>query len=258
MNSKLNFIIPMAGLGRRFTDAGCLKPKFMIKPAERTLFEYSLLSLPLEIAGKVIFIVLKEHQEKFEISSFIEEKFKIVADKTRCEAKIEIILIDGPTGGQAQTALLARDIIRADQELAVYNIDTFFKSETLKFSLMNPQKKLDGIIGAFPLKGSDSKWSFAEINKNGTVARTAEKERISNNALTGFYHFTRAADFFEAAALAVKGNDTCRGEFYIAPLYNELIAKGKKFVLDTVNILVPMGTPEEVGDINTGTIDSHI
>ena len=109
-----------------------------------------------------------------------------------------------------------------------------------------PAARRDGVIGAFKLKGSDPKWSFARLDGNGAVAETAEKTQLSDNALTGFYHFSRAADFFETAELAMRGGETTRGEFYVAPLYNRLIAAGRSFVLDTAEKLIPLGTPEDV------------
>ncbi|KKW30914.1 MAG: Nucleotidyl transferase [Candidatus Uhrbacteria bacterium GW2011_GWD2_52_7] len=102
------------------------------------------------------------------------------------------------------------------------------------------------MIGSFRLRAADPKWSFARTGPGGLVEETAEKVQISDNALTGFYHFSRAGDFFEAAAAAVAAGETARGEFYVAPLYNRLIAAGRRFVLDPVSELVPLGTPEEV------------
>ncbi len=248
----------MAGRGNRFIEAGYASPKFMIRSGERTLFEYSLLSLPLCIASKVIFIALKEHEDEFQVTSFIEEKFNALTAKMNGKIESEIVLLDKPTSGQAQTALLARDFIDDEDEVAIYNIDTFFKSKTLKNLFLNSQNKLDGIIGAFPLKGEDPKWSFAQTDERGIVKRTAEKVQISDNALTGLYHFTRAADFFRVAREAVANGDKSRGEFYIAPLYNKLIENGKKFTIDMVEIIIPMGTPKEVDKINPEIINSYI
>lgn len=60
----MTFIVPMAGRGSRFVKEGYTLPKFMIEVKGKTLFEYSLESLPLEIADKIIFICLEEHEIK--------------------------------------------------------------------------------------------------------------------------------------------------------------------------------------------------
>ena len=68
------FVIPMAGKGQRFKDQGILKPKFLIETKGRTLFEWSVRSLPLDIASKVIFICLDEHEKKYDVKVLNFEK----------------------------------------------------------------------------------------------------------------------------------------------------------------------------------------
>ena len=58
-------IIPMAGEGKRFKQEGIEKPKFMIEVMNKTLFEWSIDSLPISISKKIIFICLEEHEKKF-------------------------------------------------------------------------------------------------------------------------------------------------------------------------------------------------
>ena len=44
----------------------------------------------------------------------------------------------------------------------------------------------------------------------------------------------------------IKKNILFKNEFYIAPLYNDLIKIGKKYIIDIANHFIPLGTPEEV------------
>ncbi len=237
------YAIAMAGLGRRFSEAGFDRPKYMLPVAGRTLFEHAVLSLPLELAAKIFFIALRDHEKAFGLSAFVDEKLKHAVPPALDR---ELVLLDAPTRGQAETVLAIKGLVPPGAGLAIYNIDTCFASSTLAARLADPAARRDGVIGSFKLGGSDPKWSFARLNEGGTVAETAEKVQISDNALTGFYHFSRAADFFETAELAVRGGETTRGEFYVAPLYNRLIAAGRSFVLDTAERLIPLGTPGDV------------
>lgn len=245
----LIYAIAMAGRARRFAEAGFSAPKYMAEAGGRTLFEHSVFSLPLGIAEKVIFIALKEHEEAFGLKRFIEEKLGSAG-----RGSWELALLDAPTRGQAETVLKIRDLVPQAAGLAIYNIDTCFRSATLAARLADPAARRDGVIGSFRLKKADPKWSFARTAPDGTVAMTAEKVQISDNALTGLYHFSRAGDFFSAAAAAVAGGRTERGEFYVAPLYNGLIAAGGKFVLDEVSELFPLGTPEDVAAFPSGGV----
>ncbi|MBI4802319.1 MAG: hypothetical protein HY796_07320 [Elusimicrobia bacterium] len=237
------YAIAMAGRGLRFAEAGFSLPKYMIEAAGRTLFEHSVFSLPLQLAAKIFFIALSEHEQTFRLSAFIKEK---LGRSAAAGLAWELALLDAPTRGQAETVLKIQDLVPPESALAVYNIDTCFSSATLAARLADPRARRDGVIGAFKLAGPDPKWSFARTGPGGAVVETAEKVQISDNALTGLYHFSRSADFFEAAGAAVRGGETERGEFYVAPLYNRLIAGGRRFVLDEAEELIPLGTPEDV------------
>lgn len=234
----MTFVIPMAGHGSRFINEGYILPKYMIEVQGKTLFEYSLESLPIEIANKLIFVCLKKHELDFKVSAFIKEKIN--------HHSIEIVLLDEITRGQAETVYMARDQINENGELLIYNIDTYFKSSTLKSTLLDKNHKKDGVLGAFIDQSDDEKWSFAQIDSNGIVTKTTEKEKISNYALTGLYHFSKSNDFLNIAKKWIEEGRTVRDEFYIAPMYNDLIAEGRSFVLDIVDEFIPLGTPAEV------------
>ncbi|PIU19194.1 MAG: hypothetical protein COT18_08795 [Elusimicrobia bacterium CG08_land_8_20_14_0_20_59_10] len=243
MSKNLVYALAMAGLGTRFSRAGYVQPKYMIRAAGATLFSHSLRSLPLEPARKIIFIALKEHQERYGLEKFITTELDAICGGHDFRPELEIILLDAPTRGQAETVLKAKDAVPPGSELAIYNIDTKFASDTLLDKLVSDEKK-DGVLGSFRLSAKDPKWSFARLGPGGIVEEVAEKVQISGNALTGLYHYTQASDFFSAAAEAVSAG--AAGELYVAPLYNKLVAAGRKFVLDEARSITPLGTPEDV------------
>ena len=232
----MNFVIPMAGHGNRFKGAGYKIPKYLIEVKGKKLLEYSLESLPLELATNIIFIALKEHQDKFDINQKIKE---ILNNKA-----FNLVLLDDVTEGQAQTVLAAKNKINLNVDLVIYNIDTYFKSKTLKSVLLDKELKKDGVLGAFKSDGSN--WSFAKLNDRGIIIETAEKVPISNNALTGFYHYTNPNDFIKTAEYFISKKEKYKNEYYIAPMYNKLIEEGKSFKLDFVIDFIALGTPEEI------------
>lgn len=236
----------MAGLGTRFLKEGFALPKYMLKVRGISVFEHSLRSLPLELAAKLVFVGLEAHR-----AHGLEDFIGGALRRLGCGAPRELVLLPAPTSGQAETVLKARAAVPAAAQLAVYNIDTHFKSPTLAAALADPARRRDGVIGAFTLSAGDPKWSFAALRPDGSVAATAEKEQISEHALTGFYHFTRAADFFGAAQRALAAGRLTRGELYVAPLYNDLIAAGRTYALDTAAEIVPLGTPEDLRKAET-------
>jgi NDP-sugar pyrophosphorylase family protein len=236
----------MAGKGSRFIKAGYELPKYMIKVKGRTLLEYSLLSIPLEIISKIIFIGLREHDTEYALRSFINSLVEKICKEKQLALSIHIILLDEITRGQAETVYLAKEHIPDDEDLIIYNIDTYFQSKSLKEILLDKRKKADGVIGAFNLTGKDDKWSFASTDEKGKVLKTTEKVQISQNALTGFYHFAKAKEFFDVAEYCINNLILTKNEFYIAPMYNNLIKQGKNYKLNIADVFHPLGTPEDV------------
>ncbi len=232
----LNIVIPMAGAGSRFVKAGYTEPKYLIKVKGKTLIEYSLSSLPLDRAKMIYFVALKDHTEKYDLHGTLSS----ILGKTQ----FKIISIPSITRGQAETVLACGEKIDTPYDLMIFNIDTLYKSKNQTYLLDNTDKKKDGFLGSF--KASGDKWSFAETDDTGIVIRTTEKVKISENALTGLYHFSKGSDFVAAAKHCIHKGEMSSNEYYVAPMYNALIHAGKKFVLDEVEQFIPLGTPEDI------------
>ncbi len=240
----MNFLITMAGRGQRFTDAGYTIPKWKIEAHGLSLLEWSVNSLPLKLATKLIFVCLKEHIDNFDLVNFVHQRYK---DKV---PQIEFVELNEVTRGQAETALLAKPVIDIDKPLLIFNIDTRFVSPELGAQLL---KNVDAVLGAF--RSQLPHFSYARLDDDQQyVVQTAEKEVISEYALTGMYHFTDPADFYEAAEHTIQNNITVNNEFYIAPMYNYCISKGKKIIIDVAETVNILGTPAEVNLFKSMTI----
>lgn len=225
----------MAGKGSRFVEAGFKTPKMLIQAKGKTLLEWSLSSLPLHICTNLIFIALEEHKQ-YNIEEFIGNKYP------QFHNIIKFVFLKETTQGQSETVLKAKALMDLSKGLLIYNIDTWFTSSTLESKLLSNQ--YDGIAGAFI--STDPRYSFAKLDENENVIQVEEKKAISNYALTGMYYFKNAGDFIEIAEEAIQKDERVKNEFYIAPLYNKLIARNKKIAIDLVNDFSILGTPEEL------------
>lgn len=230
----MNFIIPMAGRGERFKKAGFELPKMLIEAHGKTLLEWSVDSLPLELCSNLIFIGLKEHKEEYGLEDVIVSKYATYNPK--------FIWLDSVTRGQAETVVKAESLCDFGTDLLIFNIDTMFNSSSLKEILLDGS--FDGVLGAF--HSNEPRFSYARLDSNGIVVETAEKVVISDYALTGLYHFKNCHDFFEVTTQHIEKNILSGGEFYIAPMYNELINKGSKFTVDVCSSHWILGTPDEL------------
>ena len=241
-----NIVIPMAGQGKRFKDSGISKPKFMIEVQDKTLFEWSLDSLPLDISRKIIFICLEEHEKEFNVSKFIRNIMK----ERYCKTNYELIYLKKATRGQVETVLHAKQLIDSKTMLIIYNIDTQFVSTRLKPKILTlKNQNIDGILGCFT--SDNENLSFVELNEKGFVKRVKEKEKISNLASTGLYVFSNARQFVEAAETMIKNDRRVKDEFFVSEIYNILLKSGKKFEIDIAEEFIPFGTPEDIKKFET-------
>jgi dTDP-glucose pyrophosphorylase len=233
----MNFIIPMAGHGARFIQAGYKLPKMLLQAHGKTLLQWSLDSLPLHLASQVVFVGLKEHDAIFSLQSNIEALYP--------ELNSKFIFLDNVTRGQAETTFMALKYCDDNDPIVIFNIDTFFQSDTIENNLLD--ERADGVLGYF--LSAENRFSFAALDKeNKYVELVKEKEVISDHALTGLYTFKKAADFLETYDYHVRNDLTTKGEYYIAPMYNYLIERGKKFILDKAAKHYILGTPAEYED----------
>ena len=156
---NLNILIPMAGAGSRFKEAGYIFPKPLIEIDNKPMIQWVIESLKLE--GNYIFIVQKEHQEKYNINSVL----KIL--KPNCK----IIELDHITEGAACTTLLAKKFINTNNPLIIANSDQYIKWDSIKSMYKYNQKKIDGSILTF--EAIHPKWSYAKTDKNSFVTEVA-------------------------------------------------------------------------------------
>ena len=241
----MTIVIPMAGRGERFLQAGFPAPKMLIEAQGKKLLQWGVDSLPLEECDQLIFVALQEHEDAFGLSEYISDWY-------REAAPLDFIFLPDYNCGQVETVLAARSLIEPDEPLLIFGLETAFDSPTLKGLLADEMN--DGVLGTFG--STDPRFSYAATNAQGIVTRVAVQEPISDHALTGLFHFRRAQDFLEVATEAVKANARTKGEFYVAPMYNALITRGYRFVLDACADYRSIGTPEEVAEFQNEVVDS--
>jgi dTDP-glucose pyrophosphorylase len=100
------------------------------------------------------------------------------------------------------------------------------------------------VLDVFSAPGDQ--WSFARIDAGGRVLETAEKRRISQWATTGLYYFRRGRDFVRHAEAMIAAGERSNREFYVAPVYNRMIAAGADIRANKVEHVWVLGTPEDL------------
>jgi HAD superfamily hydrolase (TIGR01509 family) len=231
---NLNILIPMAGAGSRFKEAGYIFPKPLIEINNKPMIQWVIESLKLE--GNYIFIVQKEHQEKYNINSVL----KIL--KPNCK----IIELDYVTEGAACTTLLAKKFINSNNPLVIANSDQYITWNSIKSMYNFNSKKIDGSILTF--EAIHPKWSYAKVDKNNFVLEVAEKKVISKNATVGVYYWKKGSDYIKYTESMIKKNIRVNNEYYVCPVFNEAIQDKKKIMIDEVLEMHGLGTPEDLNN----------
>ena len=231
-DKALNVLIPMAGAGSRFEQAGYTFPKPLIEINGKPMIQVVVDNLNFE--SKYTFIVQKKHREQYNLDSMLG----LISNRPN------IVEVDGVTEGAACTTLLAKDIINNDSPLIIANSDQFVDWDTSEFMYKMQEQDVD--CGILTFKSTHPKWSFAKIDENGFVTEVAEKNPISNIATVGIYYWKRGSDYVKYAEQMINQNKRFNNEFYVCPVFNEAIKDGKKIKTFNIEKMWGLGTPEDL------------
>ena len=215
---RLNIVIPMAGHGSRFRDAGYDRPKPMIEVHGVPMIEVVVKNIKPVRAHRFIFLCLEAHLKQFGL----DEHLRKIAPGC------EIVPVRGVTEGAACTVLLAQEFFNTSEPLMIANSDQFVEVDINAYLNAADIAEADGLI--MTMKANDAKWSFVGFDPQGRIDRVVEKEVISDEATVGIYNYAHGSDFVDGANAMIGKNIRVNNEFYVAPVYNELIAAGKKII----------------------------
>lgn len=230
----------MAGEGSRFAKVGWTTPKPLIELRGVPLFQRAIGSVAIkDVDMKYSLIVRQEHIDNQHIDELIKGFLP--------EAHIFSVL--RTTRGAVETCLVAEEAIDDEDAVVVMDCDLEFRSlrynELVEKALLLPADEADaGALVSF--ESDNPRYSYAEVDEDGRVLRTAEKEPISIHALCGAYFFGSGKDFKRIAHQLLDDGTHGKAEFYVSLLYNYLLAEGKTVRLATMEEYYSYGTPEEL------------
>jgi NDP-sugar pyrophosphorylase family protein len=234
----LNIVMPMAGRGKRFADAGYSIPKPLIPIHGKPMTQVVLENLRPTQKHQFIFIIQREHASEFGFDKYL----------TGWAPGSKIIFVDQVTEGAACTVLLARELINNDSPLMIANCDQWVDIKIDDYLKTMESEKGDGLI--MTMWADHPKWSYVRFDANGDVQELVEKEVVSNEATVGIYNFRKGSDFTRSAEAMIAKNFRVNGEFYVAPAYNEMISEGVKIAIHNVGKeyagMYGLGTPQDL------------
>jgi NDP-sugar pyrophosphorylase family protein len=231
----MNILIPMAGEGSRFVAEGYAFPKPLIDVNGQPMIQRVVENLRMKEVNRFIFLVRDEHIKKY--PGIIETLQTITSNKC------DIVNVKKLTEGAACTALLAERYINNDEDLLIANSDQLIEYSPQNFDTIKKFTNSNGVI--FTFSACHPKWSFARL-KEGKIVEVAEKKPISDVATCGIYWFKKGSDFVFSARRMIEKNIRVNNEFYIAPVFNELIENNQNILPFYVEKMWGLGTPEDL------------
>ena len=230
----MKILIPMAGEGSRFSREGYTFPKPLVDVNGKPMIQKVVENLDFDC--EYVLLVRQEHIEKY--SGLLDTLDRIT------NGNFSFVSVDKLTQGAACTALLAEQFINCEEDLLIANSDQFVEYEPNNFLTLKNLTNVDSMV--FTFNAVHPKWSFVKTNSRGFVTEVAEKKPISNIATCGIYWYRHGSDFVKYAKQMIEKDIRVKNEFYIAPVYNELIQDGKSLIPFYVHKMWGLGTPEDL------------
>ena len=231
-DENLTVLIPMAGAGSRFQQAGYTFPKPLIDVRGKPMIQ--LVVENLNIKANYVYVVQKEHREKYNLDTLLN----------LITPNCKIVEVNELTEGAACTALLAKEHINKDTPLFFANSDQFVEWDSNEFLYKMNETNADGGIVSF--RATHPKWSFAKVDEKGLVTEVAEKNPISDIATVGYYYWKKGSDFVKYAEDMIEKDIRVNNEFYVCPVFNQAIEDNKEIRTFDIPKMWGLGTPEDL------------
>ncbi len=241
VHQRGSVLIPMAGLGERFSREGYVQPKPLIPVSGRPMVVQATLDLPeAEHYGFVMRRDLPGHDS---IAATLQNVFP-------GSTLIEIAQV---TDGQARTCLLGMDSIDGSLPLTIGACDNgaLYDHHALAELLDDPD--VDVIVWAarrYPGAVRRPAYYGWVEEVDGRVLSVTGKQPLGDLAndpsLIGAFTFKRGSDFVAAAEAMIARDARVNGEFYVDICINDAIASGLRARVFLITYYLCWGTPDDL------------
>lgn len=248
-NAEHRVLIPMAGSGQRFTDAGYTvhKPAIMTVDRktgrEKPMVVCATKDLPGVAAdgSNVIYV-----DRTFHKAGGVEDKIR------EYYPKAEFITIDHLTEGQACTCMLAEPYLDSEEPLLVAGCDNGMDIDREAFDALT--KECDCIVFTFrhneAVVANPNAYGWMIADDGGNITGTSIKKAISDkpmedHAVVATFWFRKAKIFLEATKKMIAENDRINQEFYVDQTVKHVLDLGYSAKVFDIDRYVGWGTPAD-------------
>jgi NDP-sugar pyrophosphorylase family protein len=206
--TRITVVIPAAGEGRRFAEAGYTVAKPLIP----------VLDVPMVQ--------------------------RVLANVTPTGATALVVGRDlvGATEGTLDTILRAERLIDPEGGLLIALVDQLVDFAVNDFVRVG--NTADGAIITFASGRPDL--SYVDVDDQGAITRIVDKVVVSDTAVAGVYYFRRARGFLDSARSVVRNEERgYRGEYVISSAIARMLRRGDRLLSYRAETTI-LGTPEDL------------
>lgn len=235
-------MVPMAGLGSRFTKAGYATPKPLIPVSGRPMVVQAARDLP--DASIARFVLRKDLPGLPEIMRKLRTSFVEASPK----------VLDGLTEGQAITCAEGLTGLDPDKPLTIGACDNGMLYDAGAFEALMGKDGPDVLVwtvrGHADGRRRPEQFGWCDLDENGQVSgmrvKIAPEDPATAPMVTGTFTFRRAQDFAKCVASLVGRNGRVNGEFYVDSLIEDALRLGLSVRIFDVDHYIGWGTPNDL------------
>ncbi|WP_341912063.1 NTP transferase domain-containing protein [Ferrovibrio terrae] len=244
--SQMQLVVPMAGFGERFRQAGYKTPKPLIDIDGQPMIAHILGQFG-SIADPLL-ICNAEH--------LADPAYAMAAQLAQVSPQARIVGIPSHKLGPVHSTLAAADRIDDDRPVVVTYCDCVSVFDWAQLVDFIAQGDYDGVIPAYRGFHPHLRRSMfhAYIRESaGHVIDIQEKQPftvdpINEYASSGIYYFASGALLKRACQAVVDQNISAVGEYFISLAYKPLLEQGRDIRIFEIPHFLNWGTPEDVSD----------
>ena len=242
--NPLQIVVPAAGAGRRYAEAGYDVPKPLVPVAGVPMVVRAVRDLPA--ADRVVFVVREEHVRQFQIDKELKRHVP------RCE----IVTVDRLTEGQACTVRLAAEALQPDWPVIVAACDNTHVYDREKLARLMSDPAIECLIwtyrGDTRVLAAPEQHGWVRVKGDRVVEvsckRPISESPLNDHVVSGFFSFRTARRMIDTIDAMVEADVRIKGEFYMDTVPNLLVAEGLDVRVFEVQKYIGWGTPRDLED----------
>lgn len=222
----MNIVIPLGGVGSRFTNAGYLKPKPLIKVLGKEILFWLIDSLNLNEEDN-LYIPYNEYLDNHNFEEIVKSKYPNINLKSI-----------PPTNGAATTIKVAIETFNITGKIVLLDGDTWYGEDILSIV----RKYKTNFLTYFHSTHPKPLFSYVDLDRDNQILDIKEKVKISHNANSGCYVFNDADELY----YYIKMSKPTGREVYISDVINSYLKDNVLFNAHLVKDFHVLGTPQQV------------